>query len=192
VPNAATQIVALRQDIASSENDLLKSYDLIWLEHLVGDIHQPLHGVVRYNAGKGDEGGNLVVIKLTTAMKKVFEGTQSKSAPTELHAFWDDLPGEGEPAAALSGAVTFAKALPTAASGDVADVNPADWATESLALAKTDAYVMPIGKGLQPTPASGSAYLITQAYYDTAVQDAKKRIALAGARLSQLLTDNLN
>ena len=97
VPNAQTQIAAFRLAISSDEKDDLKSYDLVWLEHMVGDIHQPLHGIARYFQNKSDEGGNLVVIKLTPAMKKEFEGTVSKSAPQELHAFWDDLPGEGEP-----------------------------------------------------------------------------------------------
>jgi hypothetical protein len=190
-PNAATQITELRSAIASTDAslDLLKSYELIWLEHLVGDIHQPLHGTVRFFATKGDAGGNSVKIKMPTAMNKLFEGALSKSAPTELHAFWDDLPGEGQPAPALPFAVTFAKALPAAHDG-VSDTDPNDWATESLTLAKKDVYVPPIGKG--PTPASGTSYTITQAYYDTAMQDAKARVALAGARLAKLLNENLH
>jgi hypothetical protein len=190
VPNAATQIVALRQDIASTESDLLKSYDLVWLEHLVGDIHQPLHGAVRYSSDKGDRGGNLVNIKLPLTMEKSFEGTLSRDAPTELHGFWDDLPGEGGPAPAIPEAAAFAKTLPAASASAVADVDPNDWATESLTLAKKDAYAAPIGPGLQPP--SGSKYVITQAYYNTAMQDAKDRIALAGARLAKLLNENLH
>jgi hypothetical protein len=38
---------------------------------------------------------------------------------------------------------------------------------------------------------TGSSYLITDAYYQKAMQDAKDRIALAGARLAKLLDDNL-
>jgi hypothetical protein len=190
-PNAATQIAELRTAIASTDAsvDLLKSYELMWLEHLVGDVHQPLHGTVRFFANTGDEGGNTVKIKMPTAMNKQFEGTLSKSAPAELHAFWDDLPGEGPPALALPFAVTFGKALPATQDG-VSDTDPTDWAKESLTLAKKDAYGAPIGKG--PTPASGSSYTITQAYYDTAMQDAKARIALAGARLAKLLNENLH
>jgi|SRR5208283_4714717 len=109
MPNAETQIAAFRTAISSGESDDLKAYDLVWLEHMVGDIHQPLHGTARYFNNKGDEGGNLVVIKLTPAMKKKFEGTVSKSAPQELHAFWDDLPGEGNPVSALPGAAAFGK-----------------------------------------------------------------------------------
>ncbi len=166
----------------------MKSYDLVWLEHLVGDIHQPLHGAVRYFAGKGDAGGNSVNITLPAAMKKTFEGTQSKSAPTELHAFWDDLPGEGrrEP---LPDAVKFASALPAAPNSAGSDTNPARLGAESLALAKKDSYATPIGKG--PSPTTGSAYTMTQDYYNAALADAKDRIALAGARLTKLLNDNL-
>ena len=36
------------------------------------------------------------------------------------------------------------------------------------------------------------SYTITQAYYDTAMQDAKARIALAVARLAKLLNENLH
>ncbi|MGD0940036.1 MAG: S1/P1 nuclease [Terracidiphilus sp.] len=189
VPNAATQIVALRQFIASDEDDLLKSYDLLWLEHLVGDIHQPLHGSTRYFAGASDAGGNDVPIKLTSAMIKSFEGTLSSSAPSELHAFWDDLPGEGQPGPALPQAGAFAKVLPQAAKTEIAVTDPAKWAAESLALAEKDAYAPPIGSS--PKPADGSAYLITTTYYNKAMNDAKGRIALAGARLARLLNENL-
>jgi hypothetical protein len=192
VPNAVTQVVALRQFIASNEDDLLKSYDLVWLIHLVGDVHQPLHGTVRYYAGAGDEGGNTVTIKLTPAMQKQFEGTLSKSAPRELHAFWDDLPGEGQPVLALPVAAAFAENLARASAKNVADIDPSDWAAESLAMAKKDAYRTPIGPGPQPAASSGSsAYLITTAYYNRAMRDAKSRVALAGARLAKLLNENL-
>ncbi len=197
VPNAATQIAALRQFIASSEDDPLKAYDLVWLEHLVGDVHQPLHGCTRYYAGSGDEGGNAIKIRLTTAMKKAFEGTLSTSAPTELHAFWDDLPGEGQPAPALPFAAAFAQRLSPASATSVADTDPADWAAESLALAKSDVYRTPIGKGPKPAisksnPATSStSYLITTTYYNRAIRDANSRVALAGARLAKLLNENL-
>jgi hypothetical protein len=188
-PNVATQIVALRGFVASNEDDLLKAYDLVWLEHMVGDVHQPLHGSTRYFAGKSDAGGNDVKIKLTTAMRKAFEGTLSKSAPTELHAFWDDLPGEGQPGPALPQAAAYGKSLAQSAKTKVAVTDPAKWAAESLALAKKDAYKAPIGSS--PTPATGTAYAITTTYYNKAMRDAKSRVALAGARLAKMLNDNL-
>jgi hypothetical protein len=189
VPNAAAQIVALRGFIASNEDDVLKAYDLVWIEHLVGDVHQPLHGSNRFFAGAGDAGGNDVPIRLTAAMKKAFEGTLSKSAPDELHAFWDSLPGEGQPALALPQAAAYGNSLAPAAKTKIAVTNPAKWAAESLALAKKDAYAAPIGAS--PKPAGGTSYLITTTYYNKAVRDAKSRVALAGARLAKLLNENL-
>jgi S1/P1 Nuclease len=212
VPNAATQIVALRTAIASGEAADLEAYDLIWLEHLVGDIHQPLHGTTRYFASIGDEGGNTVKIRLPASMKKAFEGTLSKDYPTELHAFWDDLPGEGDPGPALPQAAKFARPLPDADAAKATDTDPSDWAAESFSLAKKDAYKGPIGKSPTPTASTSAAkstststpgkttiaktttsssYLITQTYYNRALQDAKDRVALAGARLAKLLNENL-
>lgn len=196
-PNAATQIAALRTDLASNEGDVLKAYDLVWLEHLVGDIHQPLHATVRYVGGSGDQGGNLVKVKLPLAMEQKFKCPPSKSTPRELHAFWDDLPGSCPAATSFTVAVTFAKSLPLLLSnpdldkaGRVADIDPNDWASDSLDVAKKDAYAAPIGEGLQPEDGT-SGFLITQAYYTQAMTDAKDRIALAGARLAKLLNDNL-
>jgi hypothetical protein len=197
VPNAATQIAALRTDIASSEGDVLKAYDLIWLEHLVGDIHQPLHGSVRYSGDSGDLGGNLVKIKLPLAMEQTFKCAPSKTTPRELHAFWDDLPGSCPADTGLPGAAAFAKGLPLLLSnpalpgaGRLSDVDPASWAADSLAVAKKDAYAPPIGAGVQPEDGT-AGFAITQTYYNQAIKDAKDRIALAGGRLAKLLNENL-
>ena len=48
--NALTQIKALTTALASKVSDDLKSYDLVWLIHLVGDAHQPLHATSRFTA----------------------------------------------------------------------------------------------------------------------------------------------
>lgn len=191
-PNAATQINVLRQHIASDDSDALKAYEVIWLEHLLGDIHQPLHGSNRYSAGTGDAGGNLVKIKLSPVLEKKFQcppEPPSKTAPRELHAFWDQLPGSCSAINALAPAAAFGQALPAAPDDKVADTDPNDWAAESLALAKSDAYAAPIGPGVKPS--TGTEYVITEDYYDHALLDAQTRVALAGARLAKLLNDNL-
>jgi hypothetical protein len=63
-PTAAQKIALFRTALASDIPDAVKSYDLVWLEHLVGDVHQPLHCSTRITAAKphGDLGGNLVVV----------------------------------------------------------------------------------------------------------------------------------
>ena len=171
--NAQTQIAALRQDIASDEADAVKSYDLTWLMHLVGDVHQPLHCTSRISSAdpKGDAGGNLV--KIDTSAK-------------ELHAFWDNLLGSGSTknyATALTAAEALAAADPTAA----ADLKEADWVQESFTLAQSKVYVdPPIGPGNGPyTIASGPTYA------SDSLAVAKQQIALAGARLAKVLNAEL-
>jgi len=83
VPNAQTQIALFRKTLASSNaSDALKSYDLVWLLHLVGDVHQPLHTTSRFTHWQpdGDAGGNRVALC-------------QRPCRNELHAFWDDVPG---------------------------------------------------------------------------------------------------
>jgi hypothetical protein len=170
-PNAQTQIEVFRKVIASGVPDELKSYDLVWIEHLVGDLHQPLHSTTRITAEmpKGDAGGNAV--KITPA--------------SELHAYWDNLLGLGD-TSNYSVAVKAAKNLPAANPALVADTKVADWTLEGFMLAKTKAYKNPpVGKGLGP-------YTLTPAYHTAALTVARQRVALAGARLAVLLNANLN
>jgi hypothetical protein len=100
--------------------------------------------------------------------------------------------------------------VPAAPADEAANTDPSAWAAESLALAKKDVYKTPIGPGLKPAASTkpkaastaakakpttstttSTAYVMTTAYYNTALQDAKERIALAGARLAYLLNNNL-
>lgn len=169
--NSAQKIAVFRQALATSEPDLLKSYDLVWLLHLVGDIHQPLHCATRVTKAKplGDLGGNLVVI----------------NGPTkELHAFWDDAVGLGETQNFMT-AVTVGQALPTPDPALAGDNKEDDWAAESFVLAKSSVYIAPVGPGLGP-------YTLDAAYTANTQTIAKQRIALAGARLANLLTTALN
>ena len=171
--NAQTQIAALRKDIASDEADAVKSFDLAWLMHLVGDVHQPLHCSTRITAGKpsGDEGGNLVVLT---------------GSPDELHAYWDDLLGDGS-TKNFSTAVAAAKLLGTPDAAAAADLNEADWVQESFRLAQSNVYVdPPIGPALGPYTASSSA-----TYKSNSLELAQKQIALAGARLAGVINAEL-
>jgi hypothetical protein len=171
--NAQTEIALLRAAIATDEADAVKSYDLVWLEHLVGDVHQPLHCTTRITVAspQGDQGGNLVLL----------QGT-----PNELHAYWDNLLGTGatkDYAKALAAAQALAEADPTAA----ADIAEGDWVQESFALAKKSAYKYPpIGKGTGPYRIS-----VKSKYAKNSLAIGKQQIALAGARLANLINSEL-
>ena len=192
-PNVAAEISELRKDLAAGSDVKLKAYEVVWLEHLVGDIHQPLHGVRRFVANKSDQGGNFVKITLPDDLSAKFLASKPAgapgSAPDELHAFWDDLPGvTSDPARALKPAADFAQALPAANGAVVKDSDPQHWADESFAIAQQDGYVSP-PIGPKNGPAAGGGFPMTEAYYDRALGDAKTRIALAGARLANMLND---
>src|SRR5258705_11546993 len=85
VPNARDRIVLFLSVLASASPDALKSYDLTWLLHLVGDIHQPLHAATRVTAAslEGDAGGNDV---------RICEDSSCRSTGT-LHGVWDGVLG---------------------------------------------------------------------------------------------------
>lgn len=59
-----------------------KAIALAWVEHLVGDIHQPLHATSMYSIDHpdGDKGGNDDAIRV-------------EGGVMNLHAFWDDQLG---------------------------------------------------------------------------------------------------
>ena len=167
--NAQTQIGVFRQTLASNASDSLKSYDLVWVMHLVGDVHQPLHCTTRVTAAdpNGDAGGNDV--KLT-------------NSPGELHGYWDDVLGNGD-TSDFQKAVKAAQPLP-AAGATASDANEADWVQEGFKLAQSSVYVAPVGPALGP-------YTLDAPYASSSLTVAQQQIALAGARLASLLNTNL-
>jgi hypothetical protein len=178
IPNAAVQILELRKDLDADTNVQLKAYELAWLE--------------RFVAGQSDLGGTSVKITLPMELEKKFLASRPQgahgSAPSELHAFWDDLPGvTSEPALALRPAADFAKSLSAAPASAIADTNPNNWSAKSFDTAKSDGYVSPIGDG--NTASNGEGFAMTAAYYNQALSDAKSQIAIAGARLAKMLND---
>ena len=170
-PNAQDRIHLFRTVIASSTAaDALKSYDLVWLLHLVGDVHQPLHAAIRVSAARpqGDGGGNSVSLCAAPCRD-------------ELHGFWDDILGVDQ---TVTAAESLAATLTAAASADANVLDEAIWVNESFSLAKASVYQSPIGAGTGP-------FTITPAYQEGAKTLASQRIALAGARLGNVLNAEL-
>ncbi|HET6205779.1 MAG TPA: S1/P1 nuclease [Terracidiphilus sp.] len=175
-PNAVTEIKLLADAIGTDESDDIKSYDVVWLEHLVGDVHQPLHATARFtsNHPKGDAGGNLVFFC-------------AKPCTDELHAYWDGLMGDHPSVddVAVAGKRLLRRKRPALA--DEAD--PTQWTDESFALAKAKVYVAPISDDNDP------AQLISPrpdaAYAKSATAVANSQVLLAGYRLANLLNARL-
>jgi hypothetical protein len=175
-PNALTEIVLLAAAIHSDEPREVKSYDVVWLEHLVGDVHQPLHCVSRFtrNHPHGDAGGNLVRFC-------------ERPCRDELHFYWDALLGDKPTIAEVMKAGDSLMAGPRPAGAE--DLTPADWIDAGFALAKSRVYIAPISddndptKPLSPRPDS--------AYEAAATAVARAQVTLAGYRLAALLNANL-
>lgn len=166
-PNALTQIDAFRDTLATSASDDIKSYDLVWLIHIVGDVHQPLHATSRFSPKLpgGDVGGNAesVCRSLVCSMK--------------LHAYWDSLLGDrGGPVDAIALAAT----LPPADVALASEVDVRKWCDESAAIARQSVYTSAIGDGPGP-------FTLNDAYDGQAHAIAKTQVALAGARLARLI-----
>ena len=169
-PNAQTQIAVFRRVLASSSGDGLKSSDLSWLLHLVGDVHQPLHCTTRVSRADpgGDAGGNKVKLRC-------------KGCPAELHAYWDEVLGKNN---VLVEVVQFAKSLPQAPAALATKGDENDWIAEGFQAGQQTAYSPPILAGDGP-------FRLTKTYEDKALSLAKARVSLAGTRLANLLNSEL-
>ena len=171
VPNAEEKVNFFSQALRTKEPDALKSYDLAWLEHLVGDLHQPLHCVTRNSRQhpEGDQGGNKVVIT----------GSQG-----ELHAYWDDIFGDRTDNLYTDAVLgeKIGERLPPANASLAADLATADWVQESVKDAEADVYMNP------PIGPEWGPYAITAAYHANAERVAQQRVSLAGVRLANLIT----
>ena len=168
VPNIQDRIALFRHVLASDSADSLKSYDLSWLLHLVGDVHQPLHCSTRVSSAdpQGDAGGNLVKLDC---------------AKCELHFFWDDLLGTN---AELKTVKNAARELPKANSALSKKMDEKVWVAEGFEAAKKQVYAPPVEAGDGP-------FTLSEAYKEAAKRLAKERVALAGARLANLLNKEL-
>jgi nuclease S1 len=157
--------VRILADTSRSRADRQRA--LRFLVHFVGDLHQPVHV-----GDRGDRGGNdLPLLFLNQEMN--------------LHRIWDSALIEH----AQADEATWVNDLKSFASPDLAPTwergNAADWASESLALARL-AYLRPASAtGLQPKDALDETY----AAYGASV--ARLRLAQAGVRLAWLLNTTL-
>ena len=176
--NAQSEIEIMRAALASSATpDDIKSYDLVWLIHLVGDVHQPLHATARFTKPlpDGDRGGNLQLLE---------NCAQWLGCQANLHAQWDRLLGVNMTASSVSstGVALDTKLNPPGSTST--DVN--EWIAESVALAKEQAYRTSADTRL-PSPKA----FLTLAYVERARLSAQTRAVLAGRRLAKLLNDAL-
>ncbi len=178
-PNAETQIDIFRAVLKSDQPDALKSYDLVWLLHLVGDVHQPLHATTRVIQSDlaGDAGGNRVSLW--------------GDADANLHFYWDDLPGSDSKYCAnkipcTQRAEVLGKSLASSLPSAGRNTKTSVWIRESFEAARTVVYQPPIGSN------EGPYSIVPWSAYETKAQHfVQTRLAVAGERLAEVLNSEL-
>lgn len=183
-PNVATMMPALADALADAAVPASeRAYNLSWIIHVVGDLHQPMHGTSRSAVAtpSGDAGGNHVWVQL--------RGYERDSI--NLHAVWDGWVGRVSRTLPIDDvAQALAAALPPT-SGDLHIPDGAAlagavlaWADESATLARYVAYDLPPRQGAAPP-------LLPDEYLRRGELIARQRLALAAYRLAALLEARL-
>ena len=174
--NAESEILLLTKAIGTGESDNVKSYDVVWLEHLIGDVHQPLHCTSRFtkNHPDGDAGGNRLALCASPCRD-------------ELHAYWDQLLGDKPSMAEVTrtGQTLLAKGKPEGADSTDTDA----WVNASFELAKSAVYTAPISDDNDPSVRISPRP--DDAYKAKALETAQSQVRLAGYRLAAVLNTDL-
>jgi S1/P1 Nuclease len=173
---------------------------LSWVLHLVGDAHQPLHGVALFTGSRfvsGDRGGNDLLVRDRSS----------------LHRVWDELLGEGTSLGELdAGLATLRRdrARFRAASVDARLANVEGWIDEDCDLSRRAVYVPAVlsavqrfeaahPRGSAPARPSRSApggkpekpdnpeVSLRDGYFQYGAEKARERALRAGLRLAALL-----
>jgi hypothetical protein len=162
----------------SDANDTDKAIAIAWLEHLIGDIHQPLHasGRVTDLEPKGDQGANLFLLTPKDTPRQSQEN---------LHWFWDNIIVRNIPnttdasdaeyispiAKDIMDKYSFAKMQ-----SRLAIDNPQQWKKESFEIASTEIYSPDLKRFEMPS----------SSYKKKALKISEERLALAGYRMAAL------
>ena len=174
-------------DIAPAD----RAVALAWMEHLIGDVHQPLHAGTMYSKDypKGDMGGNGQVVRTENGVVK-------------LHSYWDELLGATAEYKPIDDycAIDFLASEIAHEHTDVlhqaafaGNTSFQSWADESHRYAVAFAYLSghlktaPWADFENKTITSDQVPAAPPAYTTNARDVAKLRIALAGMRLAETL-----
>ena len=181
--NALQAMAKIHADLTDATvKDSDKSIRLCWLEHLTGDLHQPLHAAAMYTDRfpKGDRGGNSQIVQ------------PHEGQPVNLHYFWDSAATKDASLPALMKLAAELTADPTLSREAMKDqlTHDAvkDWVMESYALAKSMVYrdgallsaVAPATRSAIPADVPP----LPEGYEAAAAKTARRQAVLAGYRLA--------
>lgn len=167
--------------IRGRANDSQKAVAIAWIEHLIGDLHQPLHTSARVTdlEPKGDQGGNLFLLTP--------QGTP-RERQENLHWFWDSIvmrsmPNNGNECDAdyLDPiAQSIIKKHPfSQIQGRLAMGKFDEWVKDSRTVAQNDVFSTDLKRFETPS----------DTYKKKALKVAEERLALAGYRMGELFNN---
>ena len=177
---AMEKIAEFDKLIRSNATDAEKAVAIAWLEHLIGDIHQPLHasGRVTDSNKDGDQGGNLFLLTP--------KGTP-RAQQENLHWLWDSIVLRYQPNSKDLCDADYLYPIGDEMmrlypydkmKGELADGKFDVWKDESYKIASTEAY-----RGVEWFKAPSDDYK------KKAFEIAQRRIALAGYRMADEFND---
>lgn len=169
-PSVYTKIRQFRGTVGDkSRPGVERAVQLAWIEHLVGDVHQPLHTVARFSreTPKGDRGGNDVRLR----------------EARNLHSYWDGALGTTRDEQQIRKlAEDIMKSHPHE---EPANLDVRAWVEDGFRAAKESVYTFGDGSGTKEPIA------LPEGYAAAAQKVARARAALAGYRLAALLNEAL-
>jgi len=188
-PNAETQIAAETALLTTlTATDAERGVALCWIEHLVGDVHMPLHDAALFSPlfPTGDRGGNSESLAAGAVASDPLE---SQANPHKLHALWDDVLGNTQNPREIE---KFAAGLEAPAfrrnTYPQIPAHPGlhEWIVEGSVLARQHVYN---NLNLQFTPTGDGKAVVTlpNGYLPNMHVVGSRQIALAGLRLADLL-----
>jgi hypothetical protein len=170
-PHLMTELPRLIAEIATADSRQA-AYDLPWIEHLVGDSHQPLHLTGRFlqSQPKGDAGGNFVFVE---------------PGGRTLHSLWDDAAAPRD--LSNEDVIRYAREITAEyPAGPPPSLDPTHWAAESFELDKSAVYTFGLETGSKEHP-----LILPPGYEEKAKRIARQRVAVAGYRLAAVLIKHL-
>lgn len=169
--NIAWALEKVRSDLSQANNNNTRAILLVMEEHYIGDIHQPLHTISRYDHNcNNDKGGNTFCIKLNR------HGKCTKS----LHSLWDAGVGFLKPHVNIQQlAYDLQQSYPkTLFANELSESVVTDWVKDNYIFAT---FIYSLDEDHKPS----------QEYYKQGQLIAKRQLVIAGYRLAQELNANL-
>ncbi len=175
--NVIYALCQVTKTLKKSPREFDKAWMLPMLIHLVGDVHQPLHGATQYTKDKpeGDQGGNLffIIVNGKTANLHLYWDL-GLGLLGNVHAPYHPVTTESPMTEGL--AKEWAAEFPqTYFKEQIQDINFDHWAKADLDLAKAVVY---------QTPEYAAP---SEAYIASGQKLIKEKVVLAGYRLAYLM-----